>query len=302
MSGASDKTAGYLIEGQPFSARPAGPGLYLVATPIGNLADITLNALNILAGADYILCEDTRVSAKLLSRYAIHTPLRPYHDHNGARMRPLVIEDIRAGKQIALISDAGTPLVSDPGYKLVEQLTGEGLVVHMAPGASAPLAALALSGLPSDRFQFTGFLPAKTAARKKALAAMIAYGGTSICFDSARRIVATLGELEQLAPDCKVAIARELTKKYEEIIRGTAGEVAGELAGRTSLKGEITLVLRPRPPEPVSLDDEAVQGALGEALQQMSASRAASKVAACFGLQKRELYPLAVRLREEQNS
>ena len=300
MPASPGKSDQYQVEGHQIAARPIAPGLYLVATPVGNLGDMTLNALNTLASADYVLCEDTRVSSRLFSHYGIATPLRQYQDHNAARVRPKILADIKAGKRVALISDAGTPLISDPGYKLVSELLAAGQKVQMMPGASAPLIALALSGLPSDHFQFIGFLPAKSSARKMALSNILAYDGTTICFESAKRIVATLQELARLAPDGKVAIARELTKKYEEVIRGTAEEIARQMHARQSIKGEITLLITPPERIPASLDDKEVEACLRAALSRLPPAQAAGETASVFGLKKRDLYPLAVKLKQEQ--
>ncbi len=289
----------YMLNGQEISSAKAISGLHLVATPVGNLADITLRALSVLAGCDCIYCEDTRISRRLLQHFSISTPLKTYHDHNGAKIRPEIIEAVKAGKAVALISDAGTPLISDPGYKLVAELRQLDLPVHMAPGVSAPIIALALSGLPGDRFQFCGFLPHKNAARNQALQMACNYPGTSIFFESAKRIMASLKALENIDSECEVAIGRELTKKFEEIISGNPSQLVSQLSQRQSIKGEITLVIRPAGKETKAVDEAMIDAALGEALQSKSAAKAALSVANEFGLKKRDLYAKAVTLAKE---
>ncbi|VAV87349.1 16S rRNA (cytidine(1402)-2'-O)-methyltransferase [hydrothermal vent metagenome] len=287
----------FVIEGHKISARPIEAGLHITATPIGNMADITLRALNTLAAADLILCEDTRITSRLLQRYQIITPMKPYHDHNGAKVRPKVIEDIRAGKAIALVSDAGTPLISDPGFKLVHELRGCNLPVHMSPGVSAPIMALALCAFPSDKFQFCGFLPPKSAARCTVLAQTAGYHGVSLFFESPKRIERCLADAVKTIPDAQIAIGRELTKRFEEVMTGSPAQLLEEISQRGGIKGEITLAIWPGTAEIVEIDDERVTLALQEAVQSMPAAKAALEVAKMYGLQKRQLYDKAVQLK-----
>ena len=295
-------SSSYSIDGLQFSAPRIQPGLYVVATPIGNLTDITLRALQVLSAADVTYCEDTRVSARLMARYDIKTPLKPYHDHNGAKQRPLIITDLENGATIALISDAGTPLVSDPGYKLVRQCIDNALPVDMIPGANAPLTALALSGLPSDQFQFCGFLPARQTARLTQLNALASSVSTLIFLESAKRLTAVVKDLNTAMPGCQVAVCRELTKLHQEIIRGSGNEVAEQLAGRPTLKGEVTLVVAPPEPQAFVLEDTEVKKALRDALEDQPVAKAARQVSKHYGLKKSAVYALAVQLKTKQAS
>jgi 16S rRNA (cytidine1402-2'-O)-methyltransferase len=275
--------------------RPA-VGLHLVATPIGNLADITLRALSVLAGSDTILCEDTRVTSRLLQRYGIRTPMGIYHDHNAAKARPRILAQLADGARLALVSDAGTPLVSDPGYKLVREAIAAGVPVHMAPGPSAPLLALALSGLPSDRFLFAGFVPPTQGRRMHFLAELAAVPATLLLFETAPRLQHTLAALAAIMGDRDIAIARELTKLHEEVLRGSVGELVAVLSERPPLRGEVTLVIAP-PAQVVSGSAEEIDAALREALANLPVGRAAAEVARRFRLPRNELYRRAVELR-----
>src|SRR5215467_7638422 len=216
----------YTLAGQTIAAPPLVAGLYLVATPIGNLRDVSLRALEILAAADVIACEDTRVTRKLLSHYGIATPLTPYHDHNAATARPKLIARLAQGARVALVSDAGTPLVSDPGYRLVSETQAAGHPVTAAPGASAVLAALSVAGLPTDRFFFEGFLPAKEAARRTRIAALARIPATLVLFETGPRLAAGLADLAEGLGDREATICRELTKLHEEVRRGSLSELA----------------------------------------------------------------------------
>jgi 16S rRNA (cytidine1402-2'-O)-methyltransferase len=285
----------FVVAGHAIPAGPIEPGLHLVATPIGNLADVTLRALATLAAADVVYCEDTRMTRRLLDRYAIKAPLQAYHEHNAQRMRPLILDRLKAGARLALVSDAGTPLVSDPGYKLVRAAIEEGLGVHVAPGPSAPLMALLLSGLPSDRFTFAGFLPNRSQARRAVLARLARHDASLIFFETAPRIAATLADIAEVLGDPPVALARELTKIYEEVLRGKASEVAEAIAARGGLKGEITLVVSP--PEADQADDAEVDEALSTALIEMTPGKAASLIARRFDRPRRELYRRALALK-----
>ncbi len=302
MSATTPKSAGlviasFVIEGHKIPVKPIIAGLHITATPIGNLGDITLRALNTLAAADLILCEDTRITSRLLQRFQITTPMKPYHDHNGAKVRPKVLQDIKDGKAIVLVSDAGTPLVSDPGFKLVHELRAAGLPVHMSPGVSAPVMALALCGFPSDRFQFCGFLPPKSAARRTVLAQTADYQGVSLFFESPRRIEKCLTDAASVIPDAQIAIARELTKRFEEIITGPAAQLLREINQRGGIKGEITLAIWPGIAKNIDVEDEQVRQALEQAVQSMPVAKAALEVAKQFGLQKRQLYDKAVAMK-----
>lgn len=298
MSNSND----YMIDGYGLSAPPAIAGLNLVATPIGNLGDITLRALATLAGADLVLCEDTRTTSKLLQRFQIKTPMKPYHDHNAARQRPVIMAALNEGKSICLVSDAGTPLVSDPGYKLVRACLDEGLNVEMMPGVSAPVMALALSGLPSDRFQFCGFLPAKTGARRQFLDDLRTEQATLIFFESAQRLAASLKDICEVLGDREAAIARELTKLHEEVIRGPVRMLMDQIGQRSSLKGEITLVIAPAPLVVETVDSPVVRAALKSTLRDLPASKAAGEIAKQYNLPRKELYELAITLKTDGNN
>lgn len=275
--------------------KPA-PGLYLVATPIGNLDDITLRAMKILRGADLIACEDTRVTGKLLQLLGIEAPrLTPYHEHNADRARPMLLAQLREGKVVALVSDAGTPLISDPGYRLVRDVVAEGLPVTSAPGASAVLTALQLSGLPSDRFLFAGFLPNKGGARRSALEELARTPATLVFYESPHRLADSLTDMAACLGAREVAVARELTKLYEEVRRGTLAELAAHYQEAGGPKGEVVIVVGPPAPAeaPTAQDIDAL---LVQALASMSARDAAAAVATATGLPKREVYARAIEM------
>lgn len=273
------------------------PGLHFVATPIGAARDITLRALDILAGADVLAAEDTRTLRHLMEMHGVALNGRmvlAYHDHNGDQMRPRLIEALKAGKSVAYASEAGTPLVADPGFQLARAAIDEGLTVLAAPGPSALLCALSVSGLPTDRFFFAGFLPPKSAARKTALRDLAQVPGSIIFYESPRRIDACLRDMmDTLGPHRQAAICRELTKRFEEILRGTLSELSENLAGR-DLKGEIVVVVDRA--DPVQADAQTVEDALREALKTLSSKDAAAQVAQAFGLTRRDLYQLALSL------
>jgi len=299
MSATPSPRRRYSIKGVVFEAEGLVPGLHVTSTPIGHLSDISLRAVNALAAADEILCEDTRVTGKLLQRYGISNRLVPYHDHNAAKLRPRILGELQAGKAMVLVSDAGTPLVSDPGFKLARAVIEAGLPLHVIPGASAPLAALTLSGLPSDRFMFSGFLPEKQGERRRFLTELKAVPATLIFFESPRRIEAALADIAEVLGPRSIAVARELTKLHEEALRGGPVDVAALLAGREAVKGEITLVVAPpgeaAPPEP-----EEIDAALREAASTMPAGRAAAEVAHRFGIAKKELYERLLVLKDKK--
>lgn len=274
------------------------PGLHLVATPIGNLGDITLRALAVLRGVDRLFCEDTRVTARLLARYGIRKPLSPYHDHNAERMRPVVLAALRRGERVALVSDAGTPLVSDPGYKLVRAAIAEGLPVTAAPGPSAVLTALVLSGLPSDAFLFAGFLPARAAARREALARWRALAVTLVFFEATPRLAATLADMTEILGERPAAVARELTKLHEEVRRGPLADLAAHYREAPPPRGEAVLVVGP--PPPAAPDWPAIGERLRRAVAECGVREAAARLAAETGLPRGELYRRALALRGEE--
>ncbi|MBI3678588.1 MAG: 16S rRNA (cytidine(1402)-2'-O)-methyltransferase [Proteobacteria bacterium] len=268
------------------------PGLYITATPIGHARDITLRALDVLKGCDAIAAEDTRVTAKLLAIYGISKPLFAYNDHNGERERPKILARLQRGERIALVSDAGTPLVSDPGYKLAREALAQGFSVQAIPGASAPLAALTLSGLPSDRFLFAGFLSSKAGERKTALEELRDVRATLIFFESPQRLAASLADMASVLGPRKAAIARELTKKFEEIRRGDLSSLGEHYRKAATPKGEITVVVGAAEDAAPSWDK--AERLLGSALEFMPVRAAADLVAEALDLPRRETYARAL--------
>jgi 16S rRNA (cytidine1402-2'-O)-methyltransferase len=267
--------------------------LYLIATPIGNLEDITLRALRVLREeVAVIACEDTRQSRKLLEHYQIQKPLISYHEHNEANRTEELIERMERGESVALISDAGTPLVSDPGYRVVNAAIERGIAVVPLPGASAVLAGLAASGLPTDEFRFVGFLPAKSGARRKALEALSDERATVIAYESPHRLLDTLVDMAEVFGSRRIVVARELTKLHEEFLRGSAGEVQAELVKRPSVKGEITILIgRSEEKAPIGDPLEEIQRLQSEeGLDRMEAIKVVAKR---LGLPKREVYRLS---------
>lgn len=277
---------------KPVPVRPVG--LHVVATPIGNLMDITLRALQTLRDADAIACEDTRMTQRLLAAHGIATPLLSYHEHNAAKVRPRILKRLEAGECVALVSDAGTPLVSDPGYKLVRDCIAAGVPVTTAPGPSAAIAGLVLSGLPSDRFLFAGFLPPKSAARRQAAAELAGIGATLIFYESAQRLPAMLRDLAAVLGTRRAAVARELTKLYEEVRRGDLPSLAAAYEEAGPPKGEIVVMVGPPDAEAAEADAETVDRALDEALQRLSVRDAADSVAATCGWPRRRVYARAL--------
>jgi len=272
--------------------------LYLVGTPIGNLEDITFRAVRVLKEADLIACEDTRQTRKLLDRYGIGKPTVSYHEHNEAERSPELIAKLVEGTTVALVSDAGMPLISDPGYRLVRAAIDSGIRVEAVPGASAVLTALAASGLPTDSFHFGGFLPAKSGQRLRALEALRDETATLIFYEAPHRIVEALAAVEQAMGNRPVVVARELTKMHEEFLRGTAAEIRAALAARESVKGEITLLIgkgsvAPHDDTPLS---EAVEACVGQGMSRMEAIKT---VAHRRGLSKREVYGEMEKLKSE---
>jgi 16S rRNA (cytidine1402-2'-O)-methyltransferase len=272
-------------------------GLVVVATPIGNAGDISLRALAVLKSADAILCEDTRVSMKLLARHGIRRPLIAYHEHNAERMRPKILGRLRRGESLALISDAGTPLVSDPGYKLVQAVIADGLPLTALPGPSAALAALVLSGLPPDRFFFAGFLPVRGTQRRQELAEMARIPGTLIFYEAANRLPAALADMLVVLGPRPAAVARELTKLFEEVRRGDLASLAAHYSAGPP-RGEVVVVVGPpiaQGPAEASLLDSA----LTEALASMSLRDAVDRVAATTGEPRRVVYVRALALADK---
>ncbi len=270
-------------------------GLYVTATPIGNLKDITLRALEVLRGADFILCEDTRVTGKLCQAHDIKPPLKRYDDHNGAEMRPFVLEQLREGAAIALVSDAGTPLISDPGYKLIREARDAGLKIHTVPGASALTAALSISGAPTDRFTFAGFLPSKTVSRRNALAEMKDTPGTLVFYETGPRLAGTLKDIAAVLGERTCAIARELTKLHEEVREGEVTELADDYEQGTIPKGEIVLIIHPA--EKKEITEDEVKAILLELLSDHSLKDAAQLAANDTGWPRKAVYSIALELK-----
>jgi len=288
----------FSVAGQPIAAARLVPGLHIVATPIGNLGDITLRALGALAGADLIACEDTRVTRKLLDRYTIATPLTPYHEHNAAKARPVLLRRLAENAAIALVSDAGTPLISDPGYKLVREASAAGHTVTALPGASALLAGLSVAGLPTDQFLFAGFLPPKEAARRARIAELSRIPATLVLFETGPRLAATLLDLAAgLGQDREAAMCRELTKLHEEVRRGDLATLAKAFA-EAEPRGEIVLVVAP-PPAPQQTSAAETETLLRQALGRVSLKDAVGEVADATGLPRREVYQRALVLAKE---
>jgi 16S rRNA (cytidine1402-2'-O)-methyltransferase len=288
----------YVLNGCSTTAPPLPAGLYLVATPIGNLRDITVRALEVLAAADLIACEDTRVTRKLLDHYGIATPLTSYHEHNAAHVRPKLIARLGEGAAVALVSDAGTPLVSDPGYKLVREAWAAGATVTALPGASAAVAALTLSGLPTDRFFFEGFLPAKEAARRTRIAELKRIPATLVLFETGPRIAGSLADLAAGLGPREGALCRELTKLHEEVRRGDLTTLAREAAQAGEPRGEMVIIVAPPEPQGEAIDLDAL---LRQALERVSVKEAVAEIAAVTGRPRREVYQRALALAKERS-
>jgi len=278
------------------SDAPLAPGLYVVSTPIGNLRDMTLRGIDILAGADIVLAEDTRVAHKLLSAYDLKPRVERYDDHTDARRRPQILAELADGRRIALISDAGTPLVSDPGYRLVKAAGEVGLPVFAAPGPSAALAALAVSGLPSDRFLFAGFSPPKSGPRRAFLEELAPIRATLILYETGPRLADSLVDMAAVFGDRPAVVARELTKLHETVVRGRLSELVAHFDGPPP-KGEIVVLVGPPEDVPATMDD--AEAALVDALSRMSPAEASSTVAKAFGLNRRDLYQRALALKSQ---
>jgi len=274
------------------------PGLHLVATPIGNLGDVTLRALWVLRNADRILCEDTRVTGRLLARFGITTPLSPYHDHNAERVRPAVLEALRRREKVALVSDAGTPLVSDPGFKLVREALAEDLPVTAAPGPSAAVTALILSGLPPEVFLFGGFLPPRSAARRRVLAQWAHLAATLVFFEGPSRLAASLSDMAEMLGDRDSAVAREMTKRYEEVRRDRLSELAQHYDKAGPPRGEVVVVVGP--PKAQAVPETDLDLRLDQLLAVHSLRDAVTQLAAETGLARRTLYDRALA-RQQKN-
>lgn len=269
---------------------PLAPGLYIVSTPIGNLGDLSPRARRVLAGVDLIACEDTRVTARLVAACRAETPMQPYHEHNAARMRPRLLARLASGARVALVSDAGTPLVSDPGLKLVQAAIDAGCAVTVVPGPNAALSALVLSGLPSDRFLFAGFLPTKAVARRAALQELAPVKATLVLYESPARLADSLADMASVLGDRPAAVARELTKLYEEVRRGALPELAAHYAAIAPPKGEVTLVIGPPGDDAPVVNDAALDARLDAALAAHSLKDAVARVAAETGIPRRAVY------------
>lgn len=285
----------FTLQGHRLEAPALSGGLYVVATPIGNLGDITLRALQTLAASDVIACEDTRTSHKLLDHYSIQTRLTPYHDHNGPQARPALLERLANGQAVALISDAGTPLIADPGYKLVVEARAAHHNVVSVPGPSAAIAALSIAGHPTDQFTFAGFLPAKEKARADAIAALAQLPGTLCLYEAPSRLGASLQALaDGFGAERQASVCREITKRYETVRADGLGDLATHYCQQEAARGEIVIVIAPSQRE--ALSAQAIDRALRTALKSERVKDAANLVAAAHGLSKRELYQRALEL------
>ena len=293
--GETIRASGQRQSAAPFPASALAPGLYLVATPIGNLGDITLRALEVLKAVDVVACEDTRVTGKLLDHYGLRAQMFPYHDHSGPGARAALLARLQAGGRVALVSDAGTPLVSDPGYKLLREAAAAGIAIVPVPGASAALAALQVSALPPDKFLFAGFLPPKTAARRKAIAALAAVPATLIFYETGPRLAEALADLALELGPRPAAVARELTKLFEETRRGSLSELAAAYREAPPPKGEIAVVVGP-PEEAAPATAEDIDTLLERALAVMSVRDAAASVAEASGQKRKDVYRRALEL------
>ena len=275
-------------------------GLYVVATPIGNLMDMTFRAVDVLRKADLIACEDTRVTGKLLKHFGIKTPMISYNDHNGPKVRPRLIRDMKIGKIIAIVSDAGTPLISDPGFKLVSGCADEGVKVIPVPGASAFLASLVVSALPTDRVLFVGFLPSKQKARQDCLESLAGIDATLVFYESGPRLAAALAAISMYLGDRPATVARELTKLHEEVTRGTLSDLVVSYKKSVRPKGELVIIVGP-PTELEEMSSQDIDEALLKALNTMTIRDAAATVAKLTRLAKRSIYARALELKATQS-
>ena len=294
MASEKNKNSSFVVAGQEIAAPPVAPGLYLVATPIGNLGDISLRALGVLAAADVVACEDTRVSHRLLEHYGIKASLTPYHEHNAAEARPKILARLAAGEIVVLISDAGTPLISDPGYKLAREASAAGHPVTAVPGASSVLTALSVACLPTDRFFFEGFLPPKEVGRQKRIAELARIPATLVLFETGPRIAAALANLARELGNREAAVCRELTKLHEEIRRAPLDSLARDYANGAETRGEFVIVIAP--PHEQAPDTQDIDALLRGALKRASVKDAVSEVASATGVSRRDVYQRALEL------
>jgi 16S rRNA (cytidine1402-2'-O)-methyltransferase len=298
VSGTSERT--FSVGGHVVGAARAVPGLHLVATPIGNLGDITLRALETLAGVDIIACEDTRITRRLTDRYAISAQLKPYHEHNAALARPKILEKLSQGASIALVSDAGTPLISDPGFKLVREVCAAGHPVLALPGPSSVLTALAVAALPTDRFFFEGFLPSRQGARRARLTELSRIDATLVMFDSGNRVQDTLADLAGIMAGRDAAICREMTKMHEDIRRAPVAELARS-ADTLETRGEFVLVIGP-PARTLAMATDELDDLLRSSLERDSVKDAVAHAVELSGRPRREIYARALELVREMDA
>ena len=277
--------------------------LSIVATPIGNLGDFSPRAAKVLAAADIIACEDTRVTKKLLrlTGTPISGKIVAYHDHNGKKMRPYLIERISKGDHVALVSDAGTPLISDPGYKLVAACRDHGLCVTTTPGPSAAIAALTISGLPSDRFLFAGFVPTAQKAREKQFAELASLSATSIWFDTPSRLARSLSDMASVFGNRQACVAREITKLHEEALHGSLGDLTADLQAKPPMKGEVVIVVAGRNIEDTLIDDDALAAMLRAEMDGQRLRDAVAAVVAATGIAKNRVYKLALEIAKQDS-
>jgi 16S rRNA (cytidine1402-2'-O)-methyltransferase len=292
------RTRTFSLQGHVLTAPRSAPGLHLVATPIGHLGDITLRALETLAGVDVIACEDTRISRRLTERYAISAELTPYHEHNAAQARPKILQKLARGASVALVSDAGTPLISDPGFKLVREASSAGFAVTAVPGPSSVLTALSVAALPTDRFFFEGFLPSKAQARRARLTELARIDATLVLFESGNRVQETLGDLAAVMGTRDAAICRELTKVHEEIRRAPVNELA-TVADAMETRGEFVLVIGPPASDAQAMGQDQLDDLLRSRLAQDSVKDAVAHAVELSGRPRREVYARALELAKE---
>jgi 16S rRNA (cytidine1402-2'-O)-methyltransferase len=291
----------FSLTGHLMTAPKATAGLHLVATPIGNLGDITLRALETLAGVDIIACEDTRITRRLTERYGIAAELMTYHEHNAATVRPKIIQWLAEGRSVALVSDAGTPLISDPGFKLVREAASAGHKVVALPGPSSVLTALSVAALPTDRFFFEGFLPAKQAARRARLSELARTDATLVLFESGNRVQEALVDLAEILGSREAAICRELTKLHEEVLRARLPELAAQ-AGALETRGEFVLVVGPPHADAQVWPADALDALLRDSLVHRSVKDAVAHAVALSGRPRREVYARALELAKQANA
>jgi 16S rRNA (cytidine1402-2'-O)-methyltransferase len=296
LAGPSERT--FTLAGHLLTAPKPVPGLYLVATPIGNLGDITLRALETLAGVDIIACEDTRITRRLTERYGISALLKQYHEHNAALARPKILQKLAQGASIALVSDAGTPLISDPGFKLVREVCAAGFAVIALPGPSSVLAALAVAALPTDRFFFEGFLPPKQTARRARLTELARIDATLVMFESGNRVQDTLADLAGIMGDRDAAICRELTKLHEDVRRAKVSELA-RTADTLETRGEFVLVIGPPAVDALTMSEQDLDDLLRNQLQHASVKDAVAHAVELSGRPRREIYARALEFAKE---